>query len=190
MSIGEILNIGFNYLGDYFNMIFEVFTRPRSLHKEIVNTYGEINQNTVLITPSQTPYRKRLDKFPSKLIVNSTISIFLGSFLYQLNPAIDVSTDFMRWLILVMLFWIMYSLLVFGLFKLFRGRLDFVNFLAVSLQIIASAYIVSSFISLLSSMFQNTAMLFSMQLPMVVYISVHSLLLVVLISISIWDFIG
>jgi hypothetical protein len=93
-----------------------------------------------------------------------------------------------RWT-LVLMFGV-YLLVVFGLFKLVKGRLNLLNFLAVGLQINASAYIVSSFLSLLASMFLSNTILFSMQLPMVVYIGVQSLLLIVLTPISLSEFIN
>ena len=189
MDISKILEIGKSYIGDYINMILTVFTNPRSLHEETVKNYGEKVQSSLLILPSQVNLSKSLKKFPPQLIVNFFISIFIGSFLHGLNPSFNASADLINWIILVMLFWVMYLLVVFALFRLLKGRLNLLNFLALCLQIIASAYIVSSFISLLSSMFLNDSFLLSMRLPMVIYASIQSVLLVILTSISLSEFI-
>jgi len=190
MDISKILEIGKDYIGDYVNMIFRVFTNPRSLHNETVKNYAGEEQSSLLIIPSQVNLSKSLKRFPPQLIVNFFISIFIGSFLHRLNPSINASADLINWIILVMLFWIMYLLVVFSLFKLLKGRLNLLNFMAVCLQIIASAYIASSFISLFSSMFLTNFVLSSMQLPMIIYMIMQSLLLVILTPISLAEFIN
>ncbi len=153
MDISKILEIGKDYIGDYVNMIFTVFTNPRCLHEETVKNYNKETQNSLLIVPPGAHLGKRLKKFPPQLMVNFFISIFIGSSLHRLNLSFNASADLINWIILVLLFWVMYLLVVFALFKLLKGRLNLLDFMAVCLQIIASAYIASSFISLLSSMF-------------------------------------
>jgi hypothetical protein len=172
MDIGKILEIGKSYIGDYVNMILNVFTNPRFLHEETVKNYGEETPSSTIIVPSQVNFSKGLKKFPSQVIVNVFISIFIGSFLHKLNPSSNASADLAGWIILVILFWVMYLLVVFALFKLLKGKLDLLNFLAVCLQIIASAYIISR------------------KLPMIVYISIQSLLLVIYTPISLSEFIS
>lgn len=189
MDISKILEIGKLYLGDFVNMILTVFTSPRTLHEKTVRNYGEETQSSLLIVPSQVNLVKSLNKFPPQLIVNLFISIFIGSFLHGLNQSFNASADLTTWIILVTLFWVTYLLVVFAAFKLSGGRLNLLNFLAVCLQIVASAYIVSSFLSLFSSMFWNNVVLYSMQLPMVIYIMIQSLLIVVLTPISLSKFI-
>ena len=190
MDISKILETVKNYIGDYINMIFTVFTAARTLHQETVKNYSENAQGPLIGFSSKASPGKTLKKFPPQIIANSFISIFIGSFLHRLNPSFNASDDPVRWIILVLMFWVMYLLVVFGLFKLVKGRLNLLNFLAVGLQINASAYIVSSFLSLLASMFLSNTILFSMPLPMVVYIGVQSLLLIVLTPISLSEFIN
>lgn len=191
MDISKILEMGKNYIAEYINMILTVFTNPKFLHEETVRRYTEEVPSSILIIPPQIKIiRNSLIKFPPQIIINVFVSIFIGSFLNKLNQSFNASADLINWIILVTLFWVMYLLIVFTLFKLLKGNLKLLDFLAVCLQIIASAYIVSSFLSLLSSVFLKDAILLSTQLPMVVYIGTQSLLLLILIPISLSKFIG
>lgn len=191
MDISKILEMGKNYIAEYINMILTVFTNPQFLHEETVRRYNEEVPSSILIIPPQIKIiRNSLIKFPPQIIINVFVSIFIGSFLNKLNQSFNASADLINWIILVTLFWVMYLLIVFTLFKLLKGNLKLLDFLAVCLQIIASAYIVSSFLSLFSSVFLKDVILLSTQLPMVVYIGTQSLLLLILIPISLSKFIG
>jgi len=190
MDISKILEMGKNYIADYVNMILTVFTNPQFLHEETVKNYNEKTPSSLLIIPSQINISNSLKKFPPQILINVFISIFIGSILNKLNPSLNASADLINWIILVTLFWIMYLLIAFTFFKLLKGKLKLLDFLAVCLQIIASAYIVSSFLSLFSSIFLNNFILLSMQLPMIVYTGIQSLLLLILIPVSLSKFIG
>lgn len=191
MDISKILEMGKNYIADYINMILTVFTNPQSLHEETVKRYNEEVPSSFLIIPPQVKIiHKSLIKFPSQIIINVFVSIFIGSILNKLNTSFNASADLINWVILVTLFWITYLLIAFAFFKLLRGKLKLLDFLAMCLQVIASAYIVSSFLSLFSSVFLKDFILLSMQFPMVVYTGTQSLLLLILIPVSLSKFIG
>jgi hypothetical protein len=143
MDISKILEIGKIYIGDYVNMILAVFTRPRSLHTEMIKNYSNESNSPLLVVPPEVKIRQNLKKFPPQLIVNFFLSIFIGSILHGLNPSFRASGALTDWIIIVSLSWVMYTLVAFALFKVLGGKLYLLDFLAICLQVIASAYIVS-----------------------------------------------
>lgn len=190
MSFNQILDFVKTYLADYLNMISVVFTRPHSLHRESVDKYGEEVPALVVATLTPPLRIKRLTSYPTQLAINLLISLVLGSFLFRPDLTFSFSVELGVGLLLGMLFWLLYSFIVFSVFKLLKGKLNFLEFAVVCLQIVASVYMVSSILSFLSAVFLPDFLFFSISLPVIIYVVVQSILLVWLLSISLRDFIS
>jgi len=86
-----------------------------------------------------------------KLFAYAVLSIILGISMNSLLPKRVSVPDLLKDVVIVFLFWIVYSSFIFVICRLFRGRASYLDTLSVSIQVLATTYVATSFLSLVAA---------------------------------------
>lgn len=147
MDIEKALKLVTDYLSEYLAVFIATLQKPVARFQPFVPVLN-------LSAPSPGAPGTLANVYPGpllnpKLFVFMLISIFIGTALNSLIPGRPATTDVTTTAAVTFVVWIAYSATIFILAAVFRGRASFLDTASVSLQLLATIYVVSNFITFL-----------------------------------------
>ena len=143
MDINKLIDWGTEYFTEYLSAFFSTLQHP-TLHFPPVQQLVE--QQSIII-PGHTP-RSGEDRLNPRLYTYLIISIFIGSTLNSIIPQRPSIPEITVTIVVTLAVWIIYSLVTFGVCRLIGGKGKFLETVSLSLQLLATIYVVSNLIAL------------------------------------------
>lgn len=174
MDIEKAVSFFPQYLSEYLSILFLTLKNPKirfapselpKHEKSILHVIGEYPEKTGI-------------KLNPKLIGYLILSVFIGSVLQGITPNHPPIEETLTLIIILMAIWLFLSACFFFVFRSFGGKGGFGDTISVSLQLLASIYVIASMIALLI-----TALFFvsdkSFGISYLIYLTAQILLLIV-----------
>jgi hypothetical protein len=146
MDFDKLLKFSTDYLSEYFFYLISTLQNPRPIFKPYLTQEDDQSKKALIVNPLQPDDKFRLNPKIFSFII---ISIFLGLTISMLVPNRKKSPGVLEASVVIILFWLFYSVLIYLISKILNGKGEFIESISVSLQLFASIYVVCNFITLL-----------------------------------------
>ena len=143
MDIEKLLKWGTEYLSDYVAVFVVTLRSPTSRFQPIV----ALDEQSRLASPTTIPSSYAGPNLNPKLFGFLIISVFLGATLNSLVPRRPASPDVATTLVVTLVIWFVYSVTVYVMCKVLRGKASFWETVSVALQLLAVIYVVGNFVA-------------------------------------------
>lgn len=210
MDIMKIIQLGIDYLSDYFMDLVLILKNPKIRFHPVLETKSV---GDLVLTDASPRYKET--KLNPKIFGFMAISIFIGSLFISLFPtytnlpntnflALSTTTHFyvveppstVELIVLTIANWFFSAMIVYLVCVLLRVKVNFWDFSTVFLQLQASIYLVSNFVAFLWTMVGNSIVKIlglvvvndiisaTLQNPAMIYYSTHLILTLIYVPLA------
>jgi len=155
MDIDKLIFSVVKYFSEYFQYFIQTIIKPHIIFTpNIIIFTPNINHNTAsekIILLEKSAYVS----FNPRLFGFLVINIIFGFCLISLVKQSDFKNEIFGTVLILIFFWFMYSTVIHIIFKLFKGKANYIDSISVSLQIFGVIYALCSFFTFIWSAFVN-----------------------------------